>query len=823
MSGTTQSAVARALAVLGVCALGLGAWWSIPRVSAEASRAPLDVALVDVSKSVVARAAGEWARQTGTTLEEWAEASRASGHDVALVAFGRDVRVAFPPQPARAFVASLRSLKLEPGRDMLERGAPLGALESNLAAALNLARSLASERRLASITILGDGTFTGPDPARTAHELAQDGTSVTVHREPARAWNLALGPLVCARELEAGAPIVVATALRVDRGTLPGARAARVEFELRDSGGVQRRTVSVDLRDLEFVPVHADLGPARAGALRIEAHVSFESRVPDAILEDDRSMTFARCGGSLVVGRLKGDSSAPPWTLAGLDFVDVDRDRLAAQLDVLDAVITEDVALGRDEQRLLASFVRRGGGWLDLAGWSWMRARMDTAEPLAGVAALVPDEDSARPRDVIFLIDASGSMAGEPFDAVRSRLSALVDLALPEDDVSVRFFAGEPFAPIRFGTSAQRSDPARRSALVEEVRASRSAGGPTRILHALETIAAERAGVERDTLVLLLSDGRDLEAREPAERFERLKRARAAARLRVAAVAPVADVEREYLKSIADSFVDLADPSLWPDVFARELVEREIVRRARTPVIAVVDGPEPAASLARSTGTPPAIDAFARTRVADGAQALWTDDHGSPLAAFVRRGGGRVVSLAFAPGTDWAPGFANANSLAPILRALARSERSRRPCLAIEDERIVLENVDADFPARARALIRVDDDADREVFLSAQARGIDDLKTRSAKLQPGLDAKGGIALVHVEGGASGDLDLALELPRAAEFALEPHRFVALTQGTAGNPPVGGRGAHPFAPWSLLLGVVALALSAFLGAFSASRQ
>ena len=52
MSDARKAVVARGLAILGVIALALGAILSIPRPSAASKRAPLDVALVDVSRSV---------------------------------------------------------------------------------------------------------------------------------------------------------------------------------------------------------------------------------------------------------------------------------------------------------------------------------------------------------------------------------------------------------------------------------------------------------------------------------------------------------------------------------------------------------------------------------------------------------------------------------------------------------------------------------------------------------------------------------------------------------------------------------------------------
>jgi hypothetical protein len=202
---------------------------------------------------------------------------------------------------------------------------------------------------------------------------------------------------------------------------------------------------------------------------------------------------------------------------------------------------------------------------------------------------------------------------------------------------------------------------------------------------------------------------------------------------------------------------------------------------------------------------------------------VWTDERGAPLAAFARRGSGRVVSLAFAPGTDWAPGWKSADPLAPIVRALARSERSKQPSLRLEGEQLVLEHVDADFPASARARIHVDQGDDIELTLIADARGSDPLTTRTSPIPPQLDAASGVAFVHVDGGSSGDLEIALERPRASEFAFEPRRFALPAPRTTTVRVNSGESSHPLAPASLVAGVFALTAAALMGAFTARRR
>ncbi|MDZ4773020.1 MAG: VWA domain-containing protein [Planctomycetota bacterium] len=818
MAAAAKSNVARALAIVGVIALALGLVLSIPRANAASKRAALAVALVDVSKSVVARSVGEWERSTSAALRAWARRAEASGHDVSVLAFGRDVRAVLSPRSARVLVEALESGQFEPSRELLEKNALRGALETRLAAALNLARTLARDRPSSSITIFGDGTFTGADPLPVAHELASTGCAIQVQTEPPRAWNFALSPLEVPRELEVGAPIVVSALLRIDRGTLAREN-VHVDFELFD--GLRReKRVDIEAGTSELVPLHVDFGPARAGLVYIGARVS----PPDAIREDDSRAAVLRCGGSLVVGMLDApiDSSAPELTVDGVDLIRIGRDELARELVHLDALISFSARATLTEQRSIRNFVEHGGGWLDLADGEWIRARSDPAAPLRELAALVPDQVK-RERDVIFLIDASGSMAGPAFDAVRAQIGGLVDSALPNDDVSVRFFAGDLYPAIRFGMAAERGDPERRTALDDAVRTARSPTGPTRILSALETLARERSGVNRDALVLLLSDGRDPETSDRESRLTALKLARGPARMRVVAVAPVADVDREFLVSLADSFEDLADPTQWPHIFRGEILEQELVRRENMPVLPVSGGPEPAASLAAATQNLPSIDEAVRAGVAPGAQLLWTDDRGTPLAAVARRGAGLVVTIGFSPRFGGTRNGRRASALAPIVRALARHERPEQPHLRLEENRIVLENVAANFPAVAHARAEVDEGDVFDFEMVVEARGFDALTARSSPIPDAFDAHSGFASVHIDGGAAGDLDLSLEIPRAAEFAFEKRRFVAPRPSAPVERVPRAESTHTLAPWSLALGVLALTTAALLGAFSGRNR
>ncbi len=84
MEARTRSRLARTLAAGGVLLLAAGAWLSLPRIRAAGGGAPLDVLLVDVSRSVVARAEGAFAGTRGIRDAAAAHA-RARSDDAHLV------------------------------------------------------------------------------------------------------------------------------------------------------------------------------------------------------------------------------------------------------------------------------------------------------------------------------------------------------------------------------------------------------------------------------------------------------------------------------------------------------------------------------------------------------------------------------------------------------------------------------------------------------------------------------------------------------------------------------------------------------------------
>jgi hypothetical protein len=882
---TWRSNFARAMAWLGLVTLALGAWLSWPRPRGDAAGAPLVVFLVDVSKSVVAPrpAFAPWIR--AALLDEARRAANAR-EDACIVAFGSGVRTIAAPRAAAELVAALAGAggsNVDPVRALLTLEAPAGEDATRLARALDYVQTLARDRVRTRIVLCGDGSFTGRDPASIAERLAANGARFErVAAPPAQRSDFGIARLEAPRTIEEGAPLVVSCEAWFAAGVDARDLALSMEFVRRDARGTETRTITLrppagaapDETGCVRWPVHADLGRVAPGAVEVRAR-AVESKagapIADPLPENDTSTALVRCGGALTIGLVGSDEERANFTraigasTAGIDFVAVDSKApasspppnswaasLATALPSVDALVTVDTVLDADEAALLASFVKRGGGWLDLAGWNWIAQRAGSAPaPLAELGAL----DLSRPdeaRDVVFLVDASGSMAGAPFESVQTALGALVDAAPARDHLEARFFADVLAPPIDLGSGEGRADPSRRRALVDRLRTAREPHGPTALWSALEALARERAQSKREALVVLLTDGRDPNRADLSSHGTRARADLAAARAKLAIFAAGDDVDRELLASLlapGESIVDVPDlarggaAARLAQLFERELSKGCVRAEPAMQIGLARTAPNSLASvLTPADGAPkpawPSLERIARARARDGAEIVATADHGEPVAAIARRGLGLVVSLAFVPASDGAPAWrARGDLLAPIVRAIARGHRDpgesgsrMEPSLREEGDEIVLDGIGLDFPARAEARVA---GTGAVLVFEAGRNGRDPARERSASRASldELDTTRGIGdrdaderesgVLRVEFDIRGEpLVLALPRPRAEEFSRAPGAFVpppagATLEGSAGSR----RAAHPFAPFALVAALVMLSLAAFLGAFS----
>jgi Ca-activated chloride channel family protein len=203
--------------------------------------------------------------------------------------------------------------------------------------------------------------------------------------------------------------------------------------------------------------------------------------------------------------------------------------RLSLSLEVKDGLTeggaltspTHALAAGASQGGRRAALAAEGGVPLDRdlairwpvaapqVGLSLQAARAPDGSRLAGrsfgLATLVPPRPGslrAVPRDLIVLLDTSGSMSGEPLDQARAVVSALVGSLGDEDQLELIEFSD---APRRWKAGpVAATDKARREALAW--LAGLEAGSSTEMAHALlEALHPLRGDAQRQ--VVLVTDG----------------------------------------------------------------------------------------------------------------------------------------------------------------------------------------------------------------------------------------------------------------------------------------------------------------------------
>jgi Mg-chelatase subunit ChlD len=856
--------VRRALVALGLVALALGTWRSFPVLDPEGPSAPaLRSVVVDISAGTtrVRPGHGLWLRRA---VREEALAAAAAGEELQVVRYGAEVED-LGLAPAGDWLARLEGR----GGEVLVLEAPgTAGLGSELDAALALAEAplTLTDRAGARLVLLAADDTTGPPPAPRLARLAASG--VRVERRtlppPTRA-DLALVGLHLPARPAAGEPL----AARLDLALVlpPGAEAPplEAELELHAAAGVRRERA-------RLVPppgggsarrwsVTVPLGEAPSGWMELRARVGLRepggASLPDAAPENDLATARTRSGEARQVLVLAAPDRAaaalawigPPGAWPGLELRLAHPAELATGTADLDLVVSFDLGPRDLPARWLESLVASGagllfcGGWGSLAGWE-----PGSDEGVAALLPLAPREEDARPRDVVFFVDGSGSMAGGPFEAVRRALAALVPAVGRGDDLFLQFFTGTPMAPVDL-----RAGEGGAAEALERLFGSRPPSGATAVLYSLEALAEARRGTRREGLVFLLSDGRDDLAHDVEARGDALLRelSRSRTRLVVVAAGDAPDLELlGHLVPEGDAVHRAGDEEDLAAFFQRQVFGR----RLREGLLPLVAGPEPAlpesAELAAawSAGELPVHGRFLRCEARPGADVLWeAEEGGEPVLALWRVGAGRVAAWAAGPLEGWVPGStgpAGRALLAPLLRRLARPASIEAPELSASGGRLVLAPVPGGWPAelRARFLARpgasgplgagLEVELGEAPLLAGAAPGGDPRSRRSAPLPDFLARLTGArpVVAVLEDPVSGRVleSVGLDLPAATEL-LPGARREDLAGALAGLPEgrgleASGRGRLP-APdaWAWLTAAAALlAGAAFLGAVGGAR-
>ncbi len=570
----------------GAFLLGLAALAQWPRWGSDAPTRPALTAIVLDASASAHRPRPGWIPFVRGELAREAELARAAGHDVLVVAFGLETRVLFGPGPPAELEARLAGRAGAPLDPRLARGEDQG---SDLARALERVQGPLAEtaRPPGRLVLISDGRASGRDPRPLLGALRVGQARYVPLPRPER-FDLALAALEI-EPVPEGAPQVAALELELDGPPELAPATAVLAIEIERPGGREQRRVEVSAPEPgRALRLGLPLGPAEAGATRVRVRVEAPDGRPDPFPENDERTAFAFVGPgravALVAAEGTREQAAAFWDAgaapAGLDGRWLLPGELAGALAEVDLVVTFDVPRSALPEAALARWIEGGGGLLAFDGAAF--ADLETRSPLARWWPLVPAPPDRPPRDVVLIVDTSGSMAGAPFEGVRAAVLELADAVPPGDRLWMHFFTGRLFDAIPLGVAGSEGQRAR---LAEELLRLRTPRGATAILASMESFAALRAGSDRAALVFLLTDGREEgDPPRPVERAAELVERFAAQGTELIAVAMGTDRVLETLENLTPGRVREWSEGADLAAILREAAALEGRRDGRCPV-----------------------------------------------------------------------------------------------------------------------------------------------------------------------------------------------------------------------------------------------
>lgn len=839
MNGTAFRAAA------GVCLL-VAALLGAARFAVPGVSVPATVVLLDASDSVL-RPRPAWSKVARATLRAAAEDARVRQAPIEVLSYARGSATLFELGEARDLLAALSSANADllAGRpaDLDPRSSDLLGVLEKLEARGRFDRvGDAGAPRVDRLLWLSDGRVDHPQRARAKLErLASIG--VQVERSdlgPAVRGDLALARLSAPERVAPDAAIPVAATLELT-GPLP--ERAWIEVRAASELGFEfgRELLRVELADLEEgvrelrleLPALRELGgSARAAGIEFEVRVT-TPRGTDAFTENDRWRSRVLPAGALEVLVVAPTASAAE-RVAGQLGIEGDpgfvlrsagREEFATELGRAAVLVLAGLPPAELELPALEGFLRSGGGALWMGDASQLVPRDG-----AGVLPLLPfvaEPIDREPRHVRLLMDRSGSMEGEPFEAVREAAFELARAMAPEDRLTLQFFTDALLTEIPLLSGDEAGSDAERARRVRELIALPRASGATALLYSLEQLASRRAKAPEPRvreLVLLLTDGR--EESDPVRATERsaaLADSFAQSNTELCAIAIGDRAELAYLTQLVGPRGEVLAA---PDVAD---LERLVEERSLSDRFLSSSGPALALPGPFDLGFSdswPAPGRAVRGRVRERAQLLLESREGEPLAAVWRVGSGLCAALASSPSANFGEGwFGRGDLFGPLLRGLESPERELGPRAssgwAASGPNLRLFGLEVDGPPRRTARFL----GERELSLEF---GPDPAAKRPGEFVALGPAEGLQQLAMGEAGRSGLLVLedrgqVLRLPLEVPV-LPEHRPLApgeeLEPPPAVRLPALARGAHPshrpLLILGLLVGLVGLVLGSLPG-------
>jgi hypothetical protein len=642
----------------------LCAWagWALAEVPLSvASESRIRIVLADVSDSVT-RVRPQFDATLSQALSAEARAAEERDERLAVIGFAREVVRWYGP-------ASPTEFRVAPE---WYAGAPLRRDGTALASALAAAERMAQvEGAMATVRVLGDGTYTGADPSALSARV----TTEWVTLPDASVLDPGLGHVELPREVEVGAPLTA----RVELSSLPTSARSGARIAVRGlPTGEQVFAVP------EAGPkVRLELGAMPEDVLEL----TFELRVPqDPIPENNVASATVRTRSALAVVLLASESErasaealARAWSAEPGVEARVEPWREGAALpQQADLLVTLDLDPRSLSADVVGPLVEQGGGWI-AAGGAALLAGLDTRATgsCAELLPLEPEDDDA-PRDVVLAVDASGSMDGAAFDSVRNAALELVGKLRSADRMSLALFTDRLGPAQDLGAGA--SDAARQRELAREMLDLARPSGPTDLPQVFEQLVELRERVRRPALLLVLTDGRDQRSLPSARgrlgvAVERL----AEAGVRTVVLASGAEPDREFLSVFERPDVGCTLRAVEGDLegaLERSANEGRWRAGARSVVPQLGAGDSFAEELARALQSSPGIERTLALRARAGDRVVLSDSEGHPLLAVRPHGLGWCATFGTLPSGKGSPAWARGSAWVPLVRGLARGRRS---------------------------------------------------------------------------------------------------------------------------------------------------
>lgn len=834
------------LAAAGLLALALGAWLSLPRSSGgEPQRPGVRVVVLDASASAVRTRRG----LAGVYLhlvESESRAAREAGQELAVVRCAPEVQRLFGPASIDAWSAYARSGAWQP---LVPRGEDLGT-PLDRAVAVAEGWLLEPGRAPGELVLVCDRSFDGPDPSPRILGLLRAGVRVRQLDLPApMVDDISLVELRGPAHVALGSTLAVSLRWRT-RGPQQGS--AWAEFTLTGPGKTRRIERSLAAGERLSVLGQSPLQRARFDLGELEeglwsVHVKLGFGVADRSPEDDSARLHVRVGQRPVIGVVlepqQGALLRGAWTRnqpRALQFDWCEPGQMAQRLAHWDAVLTVDLGPAQLSGSGLESFVREGGGWLAMGGTGLLGGWGDTS--LGSLLPLEPRTEDQEPRDVILLVDGSGSM-NEPerggrsrWDRVRAAVLGLVSSVPDGDRVQLWFFTGDLVRPMLFDSEAAQGESARLAAL-SDLMAVRAPGGNTDIVYSLNHFIEDREalrGGRRRAQVVLLSDGYQTGFSQLQPEQLRLRLAATDADLALIAIG-----ERPNLSVLSrlllegESVVSAGDlrdlESLLVEQIFAERVRRDAGMQAQLAPLESLAAEGLGASLVSAwqrSGSFPCQPLRGYLRAVRNelperqSEVLVLGMRGEPLLAIGRVGLGRSACLTSLPGSQWTPCLSTRpEALAPLLLALAQGAlgREERSTLRLSLERgsLRLEHVPESWPALLQGTFP--GLGMRPLAFGPDPGSPDPRLARRASAPAALLRRAGgeqhMLVLTAQGREWGRLPLVMPSPRELSER-------ALSLRASWPPAEAARGqkapaTHPLGPWFLGFGLLAMAAAALV--------